>query len=37
MTLDGYADRFDDDLDAGGEAMNGLLIRAIGEGRDLAA
>ena len=37
MTLDVYADLFDDDLDAVGEAMNGLLIRAIGEGRDLAA
>ena len=33
MTLDVYADLFDDDLDAVGEAMNGLLIRAIGEGR----
>ena len=37
MTLDVYADLFDDDLDAVGEAMNGLLIRAIGEGRGLAA
>lgn len=37
MTLDVYADLFDDDLDAVGEAMDGLLIRAIGEGRDLAA
>ena len=37
MTLDVYADLFDDDLDAVGEAMNGLLVRAIGEGRGLAA
>lgn len=37
MTLDVYADLFDDDLDAVGEAMNGLLIRAIGDGRGLAA
>lgn len=37
MTLDVYADLFDDDLDTVGEAMNGLLIRAMGEGRGLAA
>ena len=37
MTLDVYADLFDDDLDAVGEAMNGLLVKAIGEGRSLAA
>lgn len=37
MTLDVYADLFDEDLDVVGEAMNGLLIRAIGEGRGLAA
>lgn len=37
MTLDVYADLFDDDLDAVGDAMNGLLIRAIGEKRDLDA
>lgn len=30
MTLDVYADLFDDDLDAVGEAMNGLLVKAIG-------
>ena len=37
MTLDVYADLFDDDLDAVGDAMDGLLVRAIGEGRSLAA
>ena len=37
MTLDVYADLFDDDLDAVGAAMDGLLVRAIGEGRSLAA
>ncbi|WP_288464962.1 integrase [uncultured Bifidobacterium sp.] len=37
MTLDVYADLFDADLDAVGEAMNGLLVKAIGEGRSLAA
>lgn len=37
MTLDVYADLFDDDLDAVGEAMNSLLVKAIGEGRSLAA
>ena len=37
MTLDVYADLFDADLDAVAEAMNGLLVKAIGEGRSLAA
>lgn len=37
MTLDVYADLFDADLDAVGEAIDGLLIKAIGEGRSLAA
>nr|DAK60834.1 MAG TPA: Integrase [Caudoviricetes sp.] len=37
MTLDVYADLFDDDLDAVGDAMDGLLVRAIGEGRSLTA
>lgn len=37
MTLDVYADLFDDDLDAVGDAMDGLLVRAIGEGGSLAA
>ena len=31
MTLDVYADLFDADLDAVGEAIDGLLIKAIGE------
>lgn len=37
MTLDVYADLFDDDLDAVGDAMDGLLARAIGDGKGLAA
>lgn len=37
MTLDVYAGLFDADLDAVVEAMNGLLVKAIGEGRSLAA
>lgn len=37
MTLDVYADLFDADLEAVAEAMNGLLVKAIGKGRSLAA
>ena len=37
MTLDVYADLFDDDLDVVADAMDGLIVRALGEGRGLAA